>query len=431
MNDAFQIALMVAALVAVLSLGGGVMLRVMQKPQRGYWQFAARINVVMVLLAFGLKYLLLPVFAALVFTCVTMLIAIIIGLVRALFGKPQGRYWSVVGWSHLGMFTLHMFVTFPVVLGWFGSRQLGSRSPEHLYAGPRLDSDGRLLPQSWQLLRSERDSGYPSVKQEVVAAADARAHSVPSSDGVTIRAYRLEAKIDQPVAVAVLVHGLFRSSMELEPVAKILRGHGCECWLVDQRNHGQSGRAPFTGGLRESDDVVAVVDYLRKQPGRAETPLVMFGVSLGTIAVSLALPRIDNVAGVILDAPIDDLTAAAHRMMAFNRAGDRRSTAYMYEPWRSLVLTSLGAWSGFATTEVSPLEVLATLPHDLPMLIIGEELDDRAPPQTVLSIYERLPQHPGVKELWQVPDVGHGKSFLERPVAFDQAVGRLMSRLRQ
>ena len=34
MNDAFQIALMVAALVAALSLGGGVMLRVMQKPQR-------------------------------------------------------------------------------------------------------------------------------------------------------------------------------------------------------------------------------------------------------------------------------------------------------------------------------------------------------------------------------------------------------------
>ena len=431
MNDPFQIALVVAAVIAVLTLVGGVILRVMQKPQRVYWQSAARVLVVLVLLAVGLKYLLLPVFAALIFTVVTMLIAIVVGLVRMLLGKPQRRYWSVIGWSHLGMFTLHMFVTFPVALGWFGSRQLGSRTPEHLYAGPRLDSNGMLLSQSWQLLRSERDAGHPSVTEEVVAAADARAHSVPSSGGVTIRAYRLEAKIDQPVAVAVLVHGLFRSSMELEPVAKILRDHGCECWLVDQRNHGQSGRAPFTGGLRESDDVVAVVDYLRQQPGRAETPLVMFGVSLGTIAVSLALPRIDDVAGVILDAPIDDLTAAAHRMMAFNRAGDRRSAAYMYEPWRSLVLTSLGAWSGFATTEVSPLEVLATLPHDLPMLIIGEELDDRAPPQTVLNIYERMPQHPGVKELWQVPDVGHGKSFLKRPVAFDQAVGRLMSRLRQ
>ena len=431
MNDPFQIALVVAAVIAVLTLVGGVILRVMQKPQRVYWQSVARVLVVLVLLAVGLKYLLLPVFAALIFTVVTMLIAIVVGLVRMLLGKPQRRYWSVIGWSHLGMFTLHMFVTFPVALGWFGSRQLGSRTPEHLYAGPRLDSNGMLLPQSWQLLRSERDAGHPSVTEEVVAAADARAHSVASSGGVTIRAYRLEAKTDQPVAVAVLVHGLFRSSLELEPVAKVLRDHGCECWLVDQRNHGQSGRAPFTGGLRESDDVVAVVDYLRKQPGRAETPLVMFGVSLGTIAVSLALPRIDDVGGVILDAPIDDLTAAAHRMMAFNRAGDRRSAAYMYEPWRSLVLTSLGAWSGFATTEVSPLEVLATLPHDLPMLIIGEELDDRAPPQTVLNIYERMPQHPGVKELWQVPGVSHGKSFLKRPVAFDQAVGRLMLRLRQ
>ena len=110
---------------------------------------------------------------------------------------------------------------------------------------------------------------------------------------------------------------MFRSSMELEPVARMLRQRGGECWLVDQRNHGGSSRAPFTGGLRESDDLVSVVEYVRSQPGTGRRPLVLFGVSLGTIAVSLALPRIDDVAGVVLDAPIDDLTAAAHRMMTF------------------------------------------------------------------------------------------------------------------
>jgi hypothetical protein len=35
-----------------------------------------------------------------------------------------------------------------------------------------------------------------------------------------------------------------------------------------------------------------------------------------------------------------------------------------------------------------------------------------------------------VKELWQVPNVGHGRAFLELPAAFDQAVGRLLARLR-
>jgi pimeloyl-ACP methyl ester carboxylesterase len=73
---------------------------------------------------------------------------------------------------------------------------------------------------------------------------------------------------------------------------------------------------------------------------------------------------------------------------------------------------------------------LATLPHDIPVLVVGEELDDRAPPQTVRNLFERMPQHEGVKELLEVPGVGHGRAFLESPAVFDQALGRLLERLR-
>ena len=430
MSGPLEIALKLIATVATLSIIGGLILWRLQRPLDAYLRGCVRVIAGMCVIAVGVRFLMLPVLAALFFSAVTMVLVLIVGLVRWLLRKPQRRFWRIVGWSHLGLFTIHLFVTFPAFLGWWGSRNLTSRGLEQLYEGPRVAVDGELLVQTWDTLDAEKKARKPSVADDIVAAARKRARSVPSSDGVTIRAYRLEAKIAEPVAVAVLVHGLFRSSMELEPVADILRNRGCECWLVDQRNHGRSTRAPFTGGLRESDDIVAVVDYVRSQPGRAKTPLVLFGVSLGTVAVSLAVPRIDDVAGVLLDAPIDDLTAAAHRMMAFSRPGDRRSAAFLHEPWRSLILTSLGAWSDFTPTDVSPIEVLATMPHDLPVLVVGEELDDRAPPQTVKNIYERMPQHEGVKELWQVPNVGHGRAFLELPAAFDQAVGRLLARLR-
>jgi pimeloyl-ACP methyl ester carboxylesterase len=88
-------------------------------------------------------------------------------------------------------------------------------------------------------------------------------------------------------------------------------------------------------------------------------------------------------------------------------------------------------WSGFSTSDVRPIEVVATLPHDLPVLVIGEGLDDRAPPRTVENVYNRMPQHKGVKELWQVQNVGHGKAFLEQPAAYDEALGRLLARLRR
>ena len=143
------------------------------------------------------------------------------------------------------------------------------------------------------------------------------------------------------------------------------------------------------------------------------------------------LPHIDGVAGVVLDAPIEDLTAAAHRMMTFQRPGDRRSTLYMYEPWRSLIVAAIGAWSGFSMSDVRPIEVVPSMPHDLPVLVISEELDDRAPPDTVAELYRRMPQHDGTKELWSVPGVGHGKAFRDAPARYDEALGRLLSRLRR
>jgi len=373
----------------------------------------------------------LPLIAALVFTVPTVLLALLVGLVLWLLRKPQQRFWRVVLWLHLGLLPLHLFVTFPLALGLHVSRGLGTRSFEQAYTGPRTNAAGTLLVQNRDTLEKEREAGQPSVGEQVIAQAKARAHFVASSDGVSVRVFRLESKQQPPLAVVVMVHGLFRSSMELEPVAAMLHERGCECWLVDQRNHGGSSRAPFTGGLREKDDIVAVVDYVRRQPDRRDTQIVLFGVSLGTIAVSLALPHIDGIAGVVLDAPIEDLTAAAHRMMTFDREGDRRSLLKIFEPWRSLTLTALGAWSGFDVRDVSPTEVLATLPHDLPFLLIGEGLDDRAPPATVRALFDRLPMAEPLKELWHVPDVGHGRAFLEQPAAYDQALGRLLQRLRK
>ncbi len=372
-----------------------------------------------------------PLVAALVFTLATFVLMCLVALVLLLARKPQRRFWRINLWLHAGLFVLHLFVTFPAMLGLLGSRGLGTRPQERTYKGPRLDDAGTLLVQSWDSLEREAEAGRPDAAAAVVAAAAARARSIPSTDGVLLRTFRLEAKQEPPVAVAVLVHGLFRSAMELEPVAGMLREQGCECWLLELRNFGGSSRAPFTGGLRESDDIVAAVQYVRAQPGRAETPVLLFGVSMGTIAVSMALPRIDRLAGVVLDAPMDDLSAAAHRMLAFDRAGDRRSWFQIAEPWRSLVLTALEQWSDFRVLDVSPGEVLANLPHDLPMLLIGAGLDDRAPPATVERLFARLPMPSALTELWIVPESKHGHVFLDQPAAYAEHLRLLLARLRR
>lgn len=370
-----------------------------------------------------------PLAAALVFTLATFLLVVPLALVQRLRRRPQWPLWRRALWLHAGLFVLHVFVTFPAALGFIGSRVIGTRPPDRPYAGPRLAADGALLVQDTDSLREEAKEGI-SVPAEVLAAAAARAHAVPSSGGVTLRVFRLEARATPPRAIAVLVHGLFRCGVELEPVAGMLRDLGCECWLVELRNHGCSTRAPFTGGLRESDDVVAAVAYAREH-GPAKAPLLLYGVSLGTVAIALALPRLDGVAGVVLDSPIDDLDAAARRMLDFHRPGDRRSWFRVFEPVRSLVILSLGLWSGFRVDEVSPGEVLATLPVDLPMLLIGGGTDDRAPPATVQRLFDRLPMPPHLRELWIEPSGGHGDLAVKEPEHYRQGLQRLLGRLRR
>ena len=372
-----------------------------------------------------------PLLAALVFLVPTLVLAGLVSLVLLMLRRPQQRYWRMVGWLHLGLLPLHLFVTFPALLGWFGSRQLGTRPQERTYAGPRLDADGRLLVQDWDSLAAEAKAGVPAVAADIVAAAAARLRRIPSTDGVTLRAFRLEAKQEPPVATVVLVHGLFRSAMELEPVAGLLREQGCECWLLELRNFGGSSRAPFTAGARESTDVIAAVEYVRAQPGRAALPLVLFGVSLGTAAVSLALPHVPDLAGVVLDAPIDDMRAAAHRMLGFERPGDRRSWFRIDEPWQSLILHSLSLWSDVDLDRLRPAEVLATLPHDLPVLVVGAGIDDRAPPATVERLFARLPMHADKKQFWMAEHSRHGHVFLDQPAAYAERLRWLLANLRR
>lgn len=372
-----------------------------------------------------------PLAAALILTLATLVLAAVVRLVLALLPVRVGRYWRAVAWLLAGAFLLHAFVTFPLLLGLLGSRGLGTRPQERAYTGPRLDANGTLLVQTWDSLAAETKAGRPAVDDAIVAAAKARQRSIATTDGVTLRAFRLEAKSEPPAAVAVMVHGLFRSAMELEPVAAMLREQNVECWLVEPRNFGGSSRAPFSAGRRESDDVVAAVRYVREQPGRATTPLVMFGVSLGTASVALALPRLERVAGVVLDAPIDDMQSAAHRMLGFDRAGDGRSWFRVDDPWASLVIRALEFWSDIELAKLCPSDVMASLPHEIPVLIVGAGKDDRAPPDTVERLFARLPMHAENKQLWMVPDSKHGHVFLDQPAAYAEHLRWLLARLRQ
>lgn len=367
-----------------------------------------------------------PLTVAAVLLVPTLVLMLLIAAVQWFRGRLRRSYFVTAGWVHAALFVLHLFVTFPALLGWWGSRMLGTRPDERAYQGPKILADGSWQLQTRESLRADAEHAPPPA---VVDAQRALGVSIPGANGVVLHAYRVPAEQAPPRAVALLVHGLFRSAMEIEAPAAMLRRAGCECYLLEQRNHGGSGRAPATFGQHESEDVVAAVRYVRAQPGLGELPLLLYGVSLGTVSVALALPRLEHVGGVVLDAPVDDLLATAHRMLGLQRPGDRRRFFAMVEPWRSLVVLSLEQWSGFDLAALQPAVALQGVSAQLPMLLIGGEHDDKVPASSVQALYDSLPMAAPTKELWLVEGAGHGDAFHSHAAEYERHLDAFVRRL--
>lgn len=361
-----------------------------------------------------------PLVFATIATLLTLLLAVLVFAAVPAARRGGRLFWRRTLLLHALLLVLHLFATFPVVLGWFGSRGLSTRHDERAYSGPRFDGSGGWLPQDRSTLQAPPPSGSTAVP----------ALQIPGADGVLLRAFRVPARREPPRAMVILVHGLFRNALEIEAPAAMFWRQGCEVWLVEQRNHGGSSRAPATFGRSESRDLIAVVQHIHGRYGARAggPPFVLFGVSLGAVAVALALPELPQVAAAVLDAPIDDLTAGAHRMLGLVRPGDRRSWFALDEPWRSLVLAAVENWSSFRLRDVRPAVVLGGLRADLPILLIGGGDDDKAPPETVQAIHDALPMPPGVKELWLQPGAGHGDVWKLAPAAYEQHLADLLRR---
>lgn len=312
----------------------------------------------------------------------------------------------VFTWGFVAAFVASFFVWWilivPEGLGYLGSTVVGTRHFERDYPGPTLDPTGRIV----QLIETEHSFAEPVFFE--------------SSDGLKIRGYHLPADFDRDQPTWVLAHGLFRNALELEPVAEMLHQLEVPVMLVELRNHGGSDRAAPSFGLRESRDILAAVDWLRA--GGHATEFVLFGVSLGSIAASIAAPQVEGLRGIVLDAPIQDLERAAQSSLRRSR---RRLPPL---PWFVLErsLDSLQRWSDFRFEDVRPGEAVRSLDPSVAVLLIAAGRDRRATPESVQELYEGLPTQPDRKWLWLAADSDHGDVWGDDPEGYALRLGAMV-----
>lgn len=202
----------------------------------------------------------------------------------------------------------------------------------------------------------------------------------------------------------------------LEQVARLHRTRGYGALLFDFAGHGDSEGREVTYGIREQDDVAAVLAYLRARGDVNLDGLGIMGYSLGAITAVLAAAREPGLRAVVIESGFADVQRDIAVLF-------HRFTGLPSFPFANLVVF-WGQIIGHARlSAIRPAEVAGQIaPRAL--FVIGDLRDGIADePYDSDRLYARAGEP---KQLWQVPGVDHVQAFAELPDEWIARVGAFL-----
>lgn len=180
----------------------------------------------------------------------------------------------------------------------------------------------------------------------------------------------------------------------------LVREHGHNTLVVDQRAHGKSEGHTISFGVHERVDCLMWAEYAARRFG-SETPIFLTGVSMGaaTVLMASALPLPKNVVGIIADCPYSSPREIIRKVI-----GDMKLPVSVAYPFVRLGAFLFGGIRGLDT--VSAAE--AVKKSNVPILIIHGEADAFVPCEMSREIAKNSPN----VRLETFPDADHAMSYM-------------------
>jgi pimeloyl-ACP methyl ester carboxylesterase len=119
-----------------------------------------------------------------------------------------------------------------------------------------------------------------------------------------------ERTLHKKYPAIVLVHDYLGTRQQMMPLIPQLHDAGLVILVVGLRGTGSSSGAGQTFGLKESMDVRAAVDLLRRRSYVDPAKVSVMGLGTGANAAILAAQQDPNIAGLIVDRPVDGFDTA-------------------------------------------------------------------------------------------------------------------------
>jgi fermentation-respiration switch protein FrsA (DUF1100 family) len=197
----------------------------------------------------------------------------------------------------------------------------------------------------------------------------------------------------------VLVHGWSSNKSDLLDRAAILHGR-YNLLMLDLRNHGQSGPADTTQGVREAGDLRAMLDWLHE--AKAPDSVVALGVSMGGATALVAAVADERIDAIIVESTHATLANAVRARL---EAGGYPLS--IPGNWATLLGALLR--TGVDMSAADPLQAIIRL-NDRPVLIVSGGEDHSIGPNDAVELYEAAQEAGSPAELQLCASAGHARS---------------------
>ncbi len=230
-----------------------------------------------------------------------------------------------------------------------------------------------------------------------------------TADGIRLRGWWLAP---QNRAVILLLPGNGGSRDAMLAEAELLARHGYGILTLESRN---CAAQPTTLGYRETDDLLAMLDYALTQPDVAWTAAL--GFSAGGVAAIRAAARDQRIQAVVAQGNFYSLDEEIHNApsIPFSLEWHIQQTISLNYRWQT------GVWPA----QVNPAADLPRIAPRPVLLIAGE---DEAANNRILDQYQATGEP---RQMWIVPAIGHGGYLQAQPEQYERIVVSFLDQARQ